>query len=241
MLLPSSRLHPGGSHLRIAVELHEPPIAAAVRRLLENSGKYEIAWTPTTGPRSPSAADPDLLLILGGTASARVRIGEHRRAGWSKGLAVAAADARPEAAVACLDAGADDYIRLPLDSTEFLSRVRAVARRANPATAPPAAVGLDEAAYVATIGDWRASFTKTSFRLFAYLAERRGQWRSPAELQANVLKACCREGASNVRWHVLEARRALGPMRWCVHGDSRRGYMFDMRPCGLSHCHRELG
>ncbi|HEY6560964.1 MAG TPA: hypothetical protein VI072_26995, partial [Polyangiaceae bacterium] len=211
----------------------------AVQRVLQNSGEYKIAWTSTTDPRPSHSAGPDVVLILGSTAGVRLRIRQHRKAGWSKGLAVAAADTRPEIAAACLDAGADDYIRLPLDSKELLSRIHALARRSNPFTVSNGTVKLDSYAYVATIGARRAAFKKTSFRLFAYLVERAGQWTGTKDLQANVLQACCRVGASNVRWHVLEARRALGPMRWCLHSDSRRGYMFDMQPCGLTHCNRE--
>jgi DNA-binding response OmpR family regulator len=242
MLLLSSDLRLVGCEriaLRVALESHDTALAIAVQRILESSGQYEVAWASTTDLRTSHSTAPDVVLILGSTASARLRIRQRREAGWIKGLAVAAEDTRPETASACLEAGADDYIRLPLDSKEFLSRIHALARRANPFTVTKGAVKLDSHTYVATIGDWQASLKKTSFRLVAYLTERAGQWTRTQDLQVNVLQACCRAGASNVRWHVLEARRALGPMRWCLHSDSQRGYMLDMQPCGFSHCRRK--
>lgn len=246
MLLVTSDLPPGvggldrATTIRIALEVHEAPVANAVQRLLESSGKYEIAHGSTTGPCSLDPAATDVVLILGSTTGARVRIREHRQAGWSKALAVAAADCRTETVVTCLDAGADDYIRLPLDSREFLSRIHALARRSSSSASPVELVRLDYDAYMATVGGRHIVFKKTSFNVFAYLAERAGQWRRTEDLQVNVLQSCCSEGASNVRWHVLEARRALGPLRWCLHSDSRRGYMVAMQPCGLVHCNREL-
>lgn len=220
---------------RVGLEPYDAALADPVQRILKSSGDYEVVRTSTLEPAPVAPDAPDVVLLVGSTAPALQRIGELRGTGWGRGLAVAAADTRPETAVACLDAGADDYLRLPLDAKEFLSRIHALARRVNPSAKLAGRLRLDTDAYAAHVGDWRASFKKTSFHLFAYLAERAGHWKRTEELQMNVLQAHCSVGASNVRWHVLEARRALGPMRWCLHS-GRAGYMFDMQSCDLAHC-----
>jgi DNA-binding response OmpR family regulator len=222
--------------VRVELEIHDPAFAASVVRLLEASGDCEIVQASKMDQSSSSAAAPDMLIVLGCTPETRQRVRERRRSGWRRGLAVVAADTRTETAVALLDAGADDYLRLPLDGKELLSRLHALARRANPSRLLSGTVRLDSQGFAAFIGSRRTSFRKTSFHLFAYLAERAGQWHRTGELQRNVLQACCTQGASNVRWHVLEARRALGSLRWCVHSDGRRGYMFDLQQCGFAHC-----
>lgn len=85
-------------------------------------------------------------------------------------------------------------------------------------------------------GVHEARFKRTSFYLFTYLHERAGRWIEAQELQQNVLRAHCRPGASNVRWHVLQARQALGPASFCLHNDRHNRYMFALERCRATHC-----
>lgn len=101
------------------------------------------------------------------------------------------------------------------------------------------AVRLDGERRVVEIGSVQAHLKKTSFQLLAYLIGREGSWVGTAELRDNVLHAHFRVGASNVRWHVLQTRRALGAQAWCLHG-CRRGYMFQLNECEARHCTRTL-
>jgi DNA-binding response OmpR family regulator len=161
-----------------------------------------------------------------------------RSAGSSHAILIASPDPRPAAAVACLEAGADDYVRLPCDPIELASRITAIRRRMRRPSNDPMELRLDSVHQRAHMGSWEAQFKKTSFGVFAYLSEHAGIWVPADELRSAVLKTNCHKGASNVRWHVLQARRALGPLSWCLHSDQRRGYMFSTNACGGSHCLR---
>jgi DNA-binding response OmpR family regulator len=77
-----------------------------------------------------------------------------------------------------------------------------------------------------------------SFRLLSRLIERRGQWIRTEALGREVLQAAFQQGASNVRWHVLQARRALGWRGGLLHSDNRLGFMFDFAACARRHCAR---
>src|SRR5262245_1963610 len=48
-----------------------------------------------------------------------------------------------------------------------------------------------------------------SFQLLAYLIRQRGRWVRAEALRRDVLRVSMQPGASNVRWHVLQARRSL--------------------------------
>ncbi len=151
------------------------------------------------------------------------------------GLLVVSTSLDPGTAIACLEAGADDFVRVPFDARELLSRVAAVGRRLGLAR-HGCDWNFDQTAFCARFGDQRFVFKKTSFAIFQYLCERVGSWVTTETLREDVLKIHCHPGASNVRWHIHQVRESLGPLAWTVHGDIRRGYMFWTKGCGLSHC-----
>ena len=102
-------------------------------------------------------------------------------------------------------------------------------------------VRFDPRGQCAQLGSFRAYFTGTGYALFAYLAAQPGRWAHAEELRQHVLRTYYAPGASNLRWHVLQVREALGPLRWCLHGARHRGYMFDLHRCGVAHCTRAVG
>jgi len=75
-----------------------------------------------------------------------------------------------------LNLGADDYITKPFDLEEFLARVKAVLRRARPATdkLTMGAVIIDFASQTARRGKIDLHLTHREFELLQYLAERQG-------------------------------------------------------------------
>ena len=179
----------------------------------------------------------ELIVLQGDEPSVLQRLRELRHDGWSKGIIVLSTDPRASVAVACFEAGADDYIRSPFDHEELVSRVLAVARRSKTDMPERRAIHLDPHNHTAHIGMWRAQFKRTSFHLFAHLSRRPGAWVKSDELLSKVLRTHCSPGASNVRWHVLQTRRALGPLSWHLHGDPHFGYMYHTASCGRPHCH----
>jgi DNA-binding response OmpR family regulator len=97
-------------------------------------------------------------------------------------------------------------------------------------------VMLDEPSLAITIRGQRFVCKPTSFRLLSFLVHQRGQWVRAEALARDVLGVCFQKGASNLRWHALQARRALGAQSALLHGDNRLGYMFDLSPCSRRHC-----
>jgi DNA-binding winged helix-turn-helix (wHTH) protein len=98
------------------------------------------------------------------------------------------------------------------------------------------AVVLDEGSYTVTILGERFACKPTSFRLLSHLIQRQGSWVRSESLQRDVLQTSVHDGASNIRWHVLQARRALGLRGELIHSDHQLGFMFDLAPCDRRHC-----
>ena len=97
-------------------------------------------------------------------------------------------------------------------------------------------LSLDEDSLTVTISNERFVFKPTAFRLLSHLIHRRGRWIRTDKLRRDVLATAFDQHASNVRWHVLQVRRALGSHAHLIHSDNRLGFMFDPSPCGRRHC-----
>jgi DNA-binding response OmpR family regulator len=97
-------------------------------------------------------------------------------------------------------------------------------------------VTLDEPSLTVTIFGEPFVCKPTGFRTLSRLIHQSGQWVRADVLARDVLGVCFQKGASNLRWHVLQARRALGAHSVFLHGDNRLGYMFDLVPCSRKHC-----
>ena len=85
-------------------------------------------------------------------------------------------------AVTALEAGADDYVRLPCDLTEIMIRIWALVRRAElqapsdkverPLRSGP--LSVDPTTYKVSLANQRLPLTKMEFRLLHYLMKNRG-------------------------------------------------------------------
>lgn len=95
---------------------------------------------------------------------------------------------------------------------------------------------VDEPSQTITILGDRFTCKPISFRLLAHLMHRQGSWVRSESLRREVLQSSVHDGASNIRWHVLQARRALGLHARLLHSDNRLGFMFDLAPCDRRHC-----
>ena len=95
---------------------------------------------------------------------------------------------------------------------------------------------LDESSQTITILGDRLTCKPISFRLLSHLIDLQGSWVRSESLRREVLQASIHDGASNIRWHVLQARRALGLHARLLHSDNRLGFMFDLVPCDRRHC-----
>ncbi|HSB40093.1 MAG TPA: response regulator [Gaiellaceae bacterium] len=158
----------------------EPQILRALQTSLRGAG-YEVATAVTAGEaltaaavRPPDAVILDLVLPDGrGTDVCR----ELRT--WSSAPVLVLSVVGDEAEkVAALDAGADDYVQKPFGIDELLARLRALLRRAGPASGPVLEIGelqIDLDKQLVTVAGRRVQLTPNEFELLRVLAQNEGK------------------------------------------------------------------
>ena len=126
--------------------------------------------------------------------------------------------------VACLEAGADDYMRKPFDFNELLARVRTRLshgrRAAEPFVIAAGGVKLDLRTRLATAGDRTASLTPREFALLEMLIRNAGQilsrkqlsqgWRETSELTSNLVDVGINALRQKLGGDVIETVRGAG-------------------------------
>ena len=116
--------------------------------------------------------------------------------------------------VACLDAGADDYIAKPFSTKELLARVRAVLRRRAPEqTGGAVAVGgllLDASTYRVSFNGQMLKLGPTEFKLLHHLMTHAERVHSRSQLLDKVWGDHVFIEERTVDVHVKRLREALG-------------------------------
>jgi two-component system KDP operon response regulator KdpE len=201
---------------RVLVVDDEPQILRALETTLRGAG-YEIE-TAATGEaalaqaavRPPDAVILDLVLPgKGGTEVCRA-LRE-----WSQvPVLVLSAIGEEREKVAALDAGADDYVTKPFGIDELLARLRAVLRRALPATEPVIEIGelridLDKRA-VYRDGE-RVQLTPHEFRLVRLLAVNEGKLLTHRTLLRDAWGAAYQDESHYLHVYISQLRRKIEP------------------------------
>ena len=196
----------------------EPAILTLLRYNLEREGFLvseardgEEALTQLE-ERRPDAVLLDWMLPLVSGIEVCRRI---RRAPAWRDLPVIMLTARTEEGdrIRGLDSGADDYVVKPFSPNELIVRLRAVIRRARPATAAEtlefADVSLDLAGHRVSRGGTPIHLGPTEFRLLRYLMERPGRVFSREQLLDAVWGHDAYVEPRTVDVHIRRLRKAM--------------------------------
>ncbi|MEV7194409.1 response regulator transcription factor [Streptomyces sp. NPDC093510] len=112
-----------------------------------------------------------------------------------------------------LSLGADDYLPKPFAYAELVARIRAVARRAQPAVPPVlvhADLRLDPAQRIATRAGQRLALTPKEFAVLEYLMASRGRVVSAEELLERVWDEATDPFTTTVKATINRLRPKLG-------------------------------
>lgn len=127
-------------------------------------------------------------------------------------------------AVDGLDAGADDYIAKPFRLAELLARVRAAARRAEPAEVEAAGVRVDPAARRAFVDDDELTLSPKEFDVLNLLVQDAGKLVTRQQLLREVWQLPWHGSSRTLDQHISWLRAKIGPgLITTVRG---KGYRF---------------
>jgi two-component system, OmpR family, copper resistance phosphate regulon response regulator CusR len=202
---------------RILIAEDDPRIAATLEKGLGTRGYSTLVAYDGDEAQSLSLTDSfDLLILdmgLPGREGFRV-LQELRSRG--KTLPVLVLTGRSERdVVACLEAGADDYMRKPFDLEELLARVRIRLESNRRVAATPhvltgGRVKLDLRSRHATVGDRTVPLTTREFALLEMLVRHAGQILSRRQLLAHGWGPSFDPSSNVVDVGINALRRKLG-------------------------------
>lgn len=113
-----------------------------------------------------------------------------------------------------LDLGADDYLVKPFDLAEVHARLRALIRRSKGAASPrialPAGVTLDTARREIRLDDRPVDLSAREYSLVEYLALRRGEVVSRADLYEHLFAEDDETFSNLLEVHVCNIRKKIG-------------------------------
>lgn len=203
---------------RILIVEDEPALVAVLRYNLEKEGyRVEEAADGEEGLLKVEETTPDLVLLdwmlprLSGIEVCR----RLRRKPATRDLPVIILTARGEEAdrVRGLDTGADDYVTKPFSPGELMARIRALLRRAKPASAHETLncgdLVMDLAAHKAWRGSRLLKLGPTEFRLLRYFLEHAGRVLSREHLLDAVWGRDIYVEERTVDVHIRRLRKEL--------------------------------
>jgi two-component system KDP operon response regulator KdpE len=199
---------------RVLVVDDEPQFLRALATNLRGAG-YDVETAETAegalaaaGRRPPDAVVLDLLLP---DASGREVCLSLRR--WTDApVILVSAVGDDDEKIAALDAGADDYVTKPFAIGELLARLRAVLRRAGPATGPVVEVGpirVDLEKSVVAVDGRDVHLTPLEFRILRLLALNEGKLLTHRAILRDVWGPAYGEESNYLHVYVSQLRRKL--------------------------------
>jgi two-component system, OmpR family, KDP operon response regulator KdpE len=195
----------------------EAPLRRALRIFLEaHDYSVVLAGTGQDGLSLAAREHPDAVILdLGLPDMDGVRVATALR-GWSSvPIVVLSARDAESVKVAALDAGADDYVTKPFGMTEFLARLRAALRRAQPVEEEPivstADFTIDLGAKKVQRDDQEVHLTPTEWQIVEVLARNRGKLVAQQKLLQSVWGPQYQRETHYLRIYLSQIRRKLEP------------------------------
>ncbi|MFE1416849.1 response regulator [Streptomyces sp. NPDC085524] len=205
---------------RVLVVEDDPQLVRALKINLQ-ARKFEVEEAPDGGSalRLAAARKPDVIVLdLGLPDMDGVDVIRSVR-GWSRvPILVLSARHTSEEKIRALDAGADDYVTKPFSMDELLARLRAAARRREPAGVSQA----DEVSIVTTDeftvdlvakkvyrGDRTVRLTPTEWHLLEILITHPGRLITQSRLLLEVWGPSYGENTNYLRVYMAQLRRKL--------------------------------
>ena len=187
----------------------------AAEALAANGHHVESAAGALEGLKLVVASKPDLVILdLGLPDLDGAELLRMLRAVSGVPVIVATAREGDKHVVSALDAGADDYLVKPYSVAQLEARVRAVLRRAEPATAEPAidlgGLRIDRAAREASLEGTSLDLSPKEFDLLLLLAEHSGEVVSRRQMLAEVWRQPYGGGDRTIDVHLSSLRAKLG-------------------------------
>jgi two-component system KDP operon response regulator KdpE len=204
------------TNLRVLVVDDEPQILRALETTLRGAG-YEIDTAATGEAALTQAAvrPPDAVvldLVLPGKSGTEV-CRELRE--WSQvPILVLSAVGDEREKVAALDGGADDYVTKPFGVEELLARLRAILRRAAPATEPVLAIGdlrIDLEKHAVYRNGQLLQLTPHEFGLMRLLALNEGKLLTHRTILREVWGPAYQSESHYLHVYVSQLRRKIEP------------------------------
>lgn len=213
--------------LRILLVEDDDAISAPLARGLAREG-YDVTVARDGAAGLKAGLDPDVSMVIldvGLPHMSGLEVCRRLRAARPKlQILILTALSEEVNAVDGLDAGADDYVAKPFRLAELLARVRAAARRAEPAQLAACGVRVDPAARRAFLGQQELVLSPKEFDLLARLLSDAGKVVTREQLLRDVWQTNWHGSSRTLDQHVSWLRGKIGDDRIVtVRG---KGYRF---------------
>ena len=193
----------------------EGQIRKLLRVVLEEHG-YDVveAETGKSGLAEIATRRPDVVLLdLGLPDMSGIEILKRLRE-WSQvPVLILSVREAAEQKVAALDAGADDYVTKPFDTTELLARLRAIQRRGQEGEAyayfQTGNLAIDFSGHIVTVNGHEVKLTATEYDLLRVLALNAGKVVTHSHLLREVWGPNATEQSQYLRVYVNHLRKKI--------------------------------
>ena len=199
---------------RLLVVDDEPDFLRTLATALRAAGyEVETAATAQSAVAAVKRLRPDALVLdLVLPDGSGVEVCRSLRAWTNVPIVVVSAVGEEEDKVAALDAGADDYVTKPFALGELRARLRAVMRRAEPASEPVLHVGpleIDREARLVRREGQPVHLTPHEFDLLRVLAENEGKLLTHDRLLREVWGPAYQRESNYLHVYVSQLRRKI--------------------------------